>query len=111
VEKQSDLSDKRTLSIIVRGGFDPESVFAQKLLNRGEEIVPILMEMYRSDHYGEKYNSVIMLGQLVGKYKSKISDQTADQIMQILIASQYDSNPLVRVGATHSLKKLEKKND
>src|SRR5262249_34049213 len=111
VEKQSDLSDKRALSIIVHGGYDPESAFAQKLMNRGEEIVPILMEMYKSDLYGEKYNSVMMLGQLVGRYRSKVSDQTADQIMQILITSQYDSNPMVKVGAIKSLQRLGKKID
>jgi hypothetical protein len=111
VEKQSDLSDKRTLSIIVHGGYDPESVFAQKLMNRGEEIVPILMEMHKSDLYGARYNSVMMLGQLVGRYRSKVSDQTADQIMQILIASQFDSNPMVKAGAIKSLQRLGKKND
>jgi hypothetical protein len=111
VEKQSDLSDKRSLSIILHGGYDPESEFAQKLLNRGEDIVPILMEMHKSDLFSARYNSVMMLGQLVGKYRGKVSNQTVDQIAKILSASQYDSNPMVRVGATKSLKNLEKKND
>jgi len=102
VEKQSDLSDKRSLSIILHGGYDPESEFAQKLLNRGEDIVPILMEMHKSDLFSARYNSVMMLGQLVGKYRGKVSNQTVDQIVKILSASQYDSNPMVRVGATKS---------
>ena len=101
VERHADLNDRRTLSILLHSFHT-----GAKMLDQGESLVPLLMEMLKEDFGLTREYAVEIMARLVSERRSKLSDATVQAIKQALTESLHDHHPMVRHVAERLLPKV-----
>jgi hypothetical protein len=65
VVRVADFSDNRTLDVLARGSYNPDSPFAMKLASYGEAPVPTLLELAGSDFAPHRECALAILGEIL----------------------------------------------
>jgi len=108
VESIADQGDTRVLSVLVRSAYSPESPFALKLARRGEEVIPILIDLSESTVSITRGRAFTMLGQVATRLRSKISGRALTQIRETLARGSSDKDDDARKQAIQALSKIDK---
>jgi len=108
VESTADQGETRVLSVLVRSAYSPESPFALKLTRRGEEIVPILIDLSESTVSITRGRAFMMLGQVATGLRNKIPGRTMAQIREALTRGSSDNDENARTQAIQALSKMNK---
>jgi len=109
VDKMADFSDKRTVKVLVRSAYNPDSPFAMKLVDHGEAIAPPLLELVSSDVAAIRANAIALLGEVLRRDKHRLRRMPAkmyEQIKQVLIRGTIDEDTGVRILAVRALGKV-----
>lgn len=108
VDQVADYNDNRTLNILVHCSYNSDSPFAVKLASHGEPVVPMLLEMARSDLPANRANALGVLGEIlkIEKYRVVVLRlETQGQVEQALIRGTDDEDVGVRMLAVQALGK------
>jgi hypothetical protein len=108
VDQVADYNDQRTLNILVRCSYNPDSPFAMKLASYGKAVVPMLIEMANSDLAPYRGKALGVLGEVLKLEKYRIDRLPADtreQVEQALIRGTGDEDVGVRMLAVRSIGK------
>jgi len=103
---QADLSDKRTLSILLHAPYHPTSRFARKLLNEGDAVISILAEICDHDLSVKRSEAILTLEVLATEHRNRVSDNGMKLIRQAFNRRLSDKSEFIRQIANRSLKKI-----
>jgi hypothetical protein len=109
VDQVADFNDKRTLDVLVRASYNPDSQFAMKFARYGEAAAPALLEIASSDFAPHRENALAILGEILKRAKdptSRIPADVQEGIKQALINGTNDAEPWVRSQAVRSIGKV-----
>jgi hypothetical protein len=113
VDRIADVTDSRTLSILARSAYNPDSPFALKVASYGEPIVATLIELTNSDLSTDRGKALAILGEVLKRQHFRsdhIPASMVEQVKQLLEKGAADADPYVRIQAVRSLGKARDEN-
>jgi len=113
VDKTADFANGRTLGILVRSAYNPDSPFGLKIASYGEPVIAPLLELVNSDLSTDRGKALAVLSETISQMKlrgGQLPSQTQDQIMQVFAVGTRDAEPYVRTAAVRALGKVGDKN-
>ncbi|MEN3335357.1 MAG: hypothetical protein V7641_4722 [Blastocatellia bacterium] len=108
VDQVADYSDQRTLNILIRGSYNPDSPFAMKLASYGEAPVPALLELAHGDFAPHRENALAILGEILKRDHlriKRIPQEMREEIKLSLVKGTSDEEFWVRSQAVQSIGK------
>jgi hypothetical protein len=108
VSSFADFQDPRTIDILVRSAYNPDSRFASKLAERGDLVLPPLLRLSHSDVATERQFAVMFIREILLNFKPKqLSSKAAEELVQQLRSAQTDANPAVKAEADRVLNQMK----
>jgi len=101
----ADYKDKRTLQIFARASYNPDSPFARQLAESGQPIVPIALELLKSDLGWRRVNAIAILGMVYERRQvHRLPEESVELIKQTIVATATkDNNSVTRQTAVEIL--------
>jgi HEAT repeat protein len=104
----ADYKDKRTLEVFARASYNRDSPFARKLAESGQPIVPVALELLKSDRGTKRDNAVAILGMVYERRQvHRLPEQSVQLIKQtITTTATKDSDSVTRKTAVEILGRI-----
>jgi len=101
----ADYKDKRTLEIFARASYNRDSPFARKLADSGQPIVPIALELLKSDLGWKREHAIAILGMVYERRQvHRLSQESIELIKQTIVTTATtDSDSVTRKTAVEFL--------
>jgi hypothetical protein len=109
----ADYKDKRTLEIFARASYNSDSPFARKLAGSGQPIVPIALELLKSDLGWKREHAIAILGMVYERRQvHRLPEQSVQLIKQTIVATATkDSDSVTRKTAVEILGRIGTSSD